>query len=95
MEAAWMSISRWMDREAVVHITVEHYSAKKGWNIAISSNMAGPRDDHTKWGKSRRGRRVLCDITYMWNLKRRYKWAYLVIQNTDSDSQMQETTCDS
>ena len=57
--------------------------------------MAGPRDDHTKWGKSRRGRRVLCDITYMWNLKRRYKWAYLVIQNTDSDSQMQETTCDS
>jgi len=65
---------------------MEYYSAKKEWNTAISSNMDGPRDYHTKWRKSDRGRQVLCDITYMWNLRRRYKWTYLVIQNTDSDS---------
>ena len=35
--------------------TTEYYSAtrekKKEWNYAICSNMDGPRDDHTKWGK--------------------------------------------
>ena len=66
--------------------TMKYYSAKKEWNTAISSNMDGLRDYHTKWRRSDRGRQVLCDITYMWNLRRRYKWTYLVIQNTDSDS---------
>ena len=39
-----------------------HYSAiKKEWNNAISSNMAGTRDYHTKWSKLKRER----DIIYM------------------------------
>ena len=31
--------------------------------------MDGPRDYHTKWGKSERERQMPYDITYMWNLK--------------------------
>ena len=44
---------------------------KKEWNIdiAICSNMDGPRDYHTNWRKSDRERQILYDITYMWNLK--------------------------
>ena len=40
-------------------------SHKKEWNIAICSNMDGPRDYHTKWSKSDRGRQLLYDITYI------------------------------
>ena len=49
---------------------MEYYSViKKERNNAICSNMDGPRDDHTKWSKSERERRIPYDITYMWNLK--------------------------
>ena len=41
---------------------------KKEWNIAIWSNMDGPRDYHAEWNKSDRERQILY-ITYMWNLK--------------------------
>ena len=45
-------------------------SHKKEWNIAICSNMDGPRDYHTKWGKPERERQIPYGITYMWNLKK-------------------------
>ena len=35
----------------------------------ICSNMDGPRECHTKWSKSDRERQILCDVTYIWNLK--------------------------
>ena len=41
------------------------FTHKKEWNNAICSNMYGPRDYHTVWGKSDRERQ-LYDITYMW-----------------------------
>ena len=44
-------------------------SHKKEWNNAVCSNMARPRDYHTKWSKSDRDRLIPYDITYMWNLK--------------------------
>ena len=34
-----------------------------------SSNMDGPRDCHTNWGKSGRKKPLPCDIIYMWSLK--------------------------
>ena len=50
--------------------TMEYYSdIKKEWNNAICSNMDGPRDYHTEWRKSDRGRQISYDITYTWNLK--------------------------
>ena len=33
------------------------------------SNMDGPRGCHIGWSKSDRGE-ILCDMPYMWNLKR-------------------------
>ena len=51
-------------------------SHKKEWNNAIYSNMDGPREYLTKWSKSDRERQMSYDITYMWNLKKWYKWTY-------------------
>ena len=45
-----------------------YYSAMKN-DIAIFSKMDGPRDPHTKWGKSERERQIPYDIIYMRNLK--------------------------
>ena len=42
---------------------------KKEWNVAICSNIDGPRDNHTKWSKSDREGQIYI-ITYMWNLKK-------------------------
>ena len=58
-------------------------SHKKEWNIAICSNIGGPRDYHTKWSKPERERQILYDTTYMWNLKTWYKWTC----TTETDSQ--------
>ena len=52
MEATWMSINRWMDKEDVEYTYVysmEYYSAIK--NNVICSNMDRPRDYHTRWSK--------------------------------------------
>ena len=47
---------------------MEYYSATNTeWNNAIDSNMGGPRDFHTKWGKSDR---QIYDITNMWDPKK-------------------------
>ena len=43
-------------------------SHKKEHSNAIGSNMDGPRDDHTKWSQSGRGRQISYDSTYTWNL---------------------------
>ena len=49
---------------------MEYYSAmKKEWNSSICSNVDGPREYYALWNKSDRERQILCDITYIWNLK--------------------------
>ena len=49
MEAAQMSIDRWMDKEDVKYMhTMEYYSARKKWNIAICNNMDGTREYNAK-----------------------------------------------
>ena len=60
-------------------------SHEKEWNKAICSNMDKPRDYHTKWSKSERGRQISYDITYMWNVKCDTKE---LIYKTETDSQM-------
>ena len=52
-------------------------SHKREWNNAMCSNLDGPRDDHTKWSKSNRGRQISYNNTNIWNLKKEYKWTYL------------------
>ena len=54
-----MTIDRWVDKEDEVHIhNGTLLSHKKEWNNAICSNMEGPRDYVTKWGKSDRERQM-------------------------------------
>ena len=60
-------------------------SHKKEWNNAISSNMDGPGDDHTKWRKSDRERQISYDTAYMWKLKKWYKRTDLQNRNRLTD----------
>ena len=60
-------------------------SHKKELNNSICSNMDVSRDYHTKWSKSERERQISYDITYMWNLKKWYKWTYLPNRNRFTD----------
>ena len=49
--------------------TMEYYSATNTeWSNAIYGNMGGPRDYHTKWGKS--DRQIPYEITNMWDPKK-------------------------
>ena len=43
-------------------------SHEKEWNTAICSNMDGPSDYHTEWSEPDRERRMLHDITHVWDL---------------------------
>ena len=45
-------------------IKINWQNKKKEWNIAIFSNMDGPREYQTKWSQ-----RQIYDITYTWDLK--------------------------
>ena len=56
--------------------TMNYYSAiKMNWYNAIYSNMDGSRDYHIKWNKSEKDKYHM--ISYVWNIKIGYKWAYL------------------
>ena len=59
----------------------EQETSKKSFG---KKDLAGPRDDHTKWSKSARERQILYDITYMWNLKNNTNEH---IYKTETDSQ--------
>ena len=50
--------------------------------------MDRPRGYHTKWNKPDRERQILCDITYIWNLK--YEISELIYE-TETDSQTRRT----
>ena len=39
--------------------------------------MDGSGEHHTKWSKSDSERQTSYNITYMWNLRKGYKWTYL------------------
>ena len=55
--------------------------------------MDGPRDYHTKWSKPDRETQIPYDITYMWNLKKGYKWTNLQNRNrlTDTENKLMVT----
>ena len=70
MEATWVPIDRWMDKEDVVYTHTQwNISHKKEWNLASCDNMNGPRGYYAKWNKSGRESQIPYDFTYMWNLK--------------------------
>ena len=57
--------------------------------------MHGPRDCHTEWNKSDRGRQISYDSAYMWNLKKGYQWTYLQNRNrvTYVENKLMVTGC--
>ena len=46
------------------------FSYKKEANLAICNDMDWHWGHYAKWNQSDRGRHFLCDITYVWNLKK-------------------------
>ena len=58
---------------------------KKEWNSAIYREVDGPRDCHTKWSKSEREKQISCNIVYVWNLEKWYRWTYLQSRNRNTD----------
>ena len=47
------------------HMTVEHYSAIKIWNLAICKNMDGPWGYYAKWNKSDIERQIPHDFRHV------------------------------
>ena len=73
----YSSVKGWIKKMLYIY-TMGYYSAiKRKKNKTICSNMAGPRDYHTKWSRSNRERQISYDITYMLNLMKWYKRTYL------------------
>ena len=57
-----------MDKEGLVYIhTYTHnvilLSYKKEWNLAVCSNMGGPREYYTLWSKSDKGKYYMISLT--------------------------------
>ena len=57
------------------------HTKKKEGNNALCSNM----EEIIILSKSDRERQISYDITYMWNLKKRYQWTYLQNRNRLTD----------
>ena len=83
-----MSINRWMDKEAVVHIyNVIVLSHKKEHIWVSSKEVDEPRAYYTEWSKSEREKQILYTNAYVWNLEICYWWNYLQGSNEDRHRQ--------
>ena len=70
MEAAQVSISRWVDKTTIVHlhegILLSH---KKEEKFTPYNSMDGPGQHYAIWNnKPVRERQISCAFTHMWNL---------------------------
>ena len=75
-----MSTDRGTDKGVVHAYSGILLSHKKEQNNTLCSNMDGPSYCHTEWGKPEK--EISFDITYLWNLKQWYRWAYLRNRNS-------------
>ena len=86
MEATYMSISRWMDKEDVMHTYSGILLSYKKGHMWISSNdMDEPTAYYTEWSKSEREKQISYINTYIWNLERWYWGTYLQDSKEDAD----------
>ena len=69
MEAAQVSISRWVDKTTMGHlhngILLGH---KKEESFTLCNSMDGPGEYNAKLNKLVKDRHILYDFTHMWNL---------------------------
>ena len=81
-----MSVDRWVDKEAVVHIYNGTLLSHIKECIWVSSNEVGEsRAYYTEWSKSEKEKQILYINMYIWHLERWYWWTYLQGSNGDSD----------
>ena len=102
-----MSIDRWMDKKAVVHIHSGILLSHKKECIWVSSNEVDePRAYYAEWNKSEKEKQISCINTYIWNLERWYWWTWIfradntayrqyICSNTDADieNRLTDTGC--
>ena len=86
MEATYMPIDRWMDKEVVVHI---HngilLSHKKECTWVSSDEVDEPWTYYTEWSESERERQITYSNTYTLNLQKWYWRIYLQGKNGEAD----------
>ena len=83
-----MSIDKWMDKEAVVHIYNGILLSHKMECIWVSSNEVDePTACYTEWRKSEREKQISFINAYMWNLERWYWWNCFQASNGDADTE--------
>ena len=81
-----MSISRWVDKEVVVHIHNGIWLNCRKECIWVSSNEVNEtRAFYTEWRKSERETPILHIDTCIWNLERWYWWSYMQGSKRDTD----------
>ena len=86
MEATWMSLDRWMDKEVVVYIhNVVLLNHKKECIWVSSSEVGEPRTYLIEWCESEREGYILYSNTYIWNLEKWYWRIYLQGNNGETD----------
>ena len=78
-------ISRWMNKEVVVHIHKGILLNYKNEHIWVSSNEVEPGAYYTEWSKSERERQIPHISAYTWNLERWYQWSYMQGSKGDTD----------
>ena len=75
LEAAQVSISRWVDKIIMEHlyngILLTH---KKEENFTLCDSMDGPREYYGRWKKPARERQIPYDFTLKWNLMNKPNW---------------------
>ena len=69
MEAAQVSINRWVDKTTMGHL---HHGIllghKKEESFTLCDSMDGPGENYAKWNNPVRERQIPCDLTYKMNL---------------------------
>ena len=66
LEAAWVSISRWIDKTTVGHLHNGILLTYKKENFTLCNTMDEPGEHYAKWNKPVREIQIH-DFTHMWN----------------------------
>ena len=68
MEAAQVSITRWVDKTTMGHLQNAVLLGRKKENVTLCDSMYRPGEHYAKWNKPVRERQVPYDFTHMCNL---------------------------
>lgn len=67
VEAIWMTIDRWMDKD--IHTVILVFSLKNKGNPSICNNTVEPGGHYAMWNNPGTERQILHYTTYLKNLK--------------------------